>query len=96
MLRHVFFVWVVLSVSACSGMRSTDTLFSAHAENFNILFLQIPSGDNQQRAMDLVPENAEIKTIESSPEDLTSFAGVFNRILGVGSTRIDGTISQSE
>ena len=72
----------------------TEKTFSAHAENLNILFLQIPSTDTQKRAMELLPEGGQIVSMESSPDDLTSFAGVMNRIFGVNSARIEGTLGK--
>lgn len=79
-------------LAGCSGLRTTDTTFMAHAENFNFLFLQIPGGDSQQRAMDLMPENAHIDTLISTPDDMTSFLGVLNRIIGLDYTTINGRI----
>jgi len=79
-------------LSACSGLRTTDQTFMAHAENFNLLFLQIPGGDSQQRAMALVPENAQIDTLISTPDDTTSFLGILNRIIGMDYTTINGRI----
>ncbi|GAA6136070.1 hypothetical protein NBRC116188_28600 [Oceaniserpentilla sp. 4NH20-0058] len=67
----------------------------AHAENFNLLFMQIPGGDSQQRAMALVPEHAQIDTLISSPNDTTSFIGVLNRIIGIDYTTINGRITHN-
>lgn len=64
----------------------------AHAENFNFLFLQIPGGDSQERAMALMPEQAHIDTLISTPDDMTSFLGVLNRIIGIDYTTINGRI----
>lgn len=82
-------------LSGCSGLRTTDQTFMAHAENFNFLFLQIPGGDSQERAMALVPENAQIDTLISSPDDTTSFLGILNRIIGMDYTTINGRISNN-
>jgi hypothetical protein len=65
----------------------------AHAENFNFLFLQIPGGDSQERAMALMPKRAKIDTLISTPDDMTSFLGVLNRIIGLDYTTINGRIS---
>jgi hypothetical protein len=81
----------LINLTACAGLRTTDEAYSAHAENFNILFLQIPGGDTQKRAMELVPEGSEIKNIDSSPKDLTSLIGFLNRIFGFDFTFISGT-----
>jgi len=91
MLKKILLLTALLNVAACSGLRTTDDAYSAHAENFNILFLQIPGGDTQKRAMALVPEGAEIQTIGSAPKDLTSLIGVINRIIGVDITFVNGT-----
>ena len=96
MFKKLILVTVVLSLSACAGVRMNEQTFAAHAENLNILFLQIPSTDTQKRAMDLVPEGGKIISMESSPDDLTSFAGVMNRIFGINSARIEGTLIKGE
>lgn len=84
----------LLMVAACSGVRTTDQTYSAHAENFNILFLQIPGGDTQARAMALVPEGGEITTINSSPKDTSSLIGFINRLIGVDITFINGSTAK--
>ncbi len=94
MMKKFFCVAAIVSLTACSGFRTTDESYSSHAESFNILFLQIPGGDTHERAMKLVPEGGDIKTITSSPKDLTSVFGVLNRILGLDVTRINGTINK--
>ncbi len=81
-------------LSGCSGMRTTDTTFSTHAENFNLLYMQFPGGDTQQRAVELMPEGAQITTLISNPHDNTSFIGVFSRIIGFEYTSINGQISK--
>ena len=84
----------VTLLSACSGLRTTDQTFMAHAENFNLLFLQIPGGDSQKRAMELVPKDAQIDTLISTPDDTTSFLGILNRIIGMDYTTINGRLPQ--
>jgi len=91
MLKKIIFLTVLFSVAACSGLRTTDDAYSAHAENFNILFLQIPGGDTQKRALALKPEGGEIKSMASAPTDLTSLIGVINRIIGIDITVVNGT-----
>ena len=81
-------------VTGCSGMRTTDTTFSTHAENFNLLYLQFPGGDTQERAMALLPEGAKIDTLYSTPHDNTSFFGVLSRIIGFEHTTINGQIEK--
>ena len=54
MIKKIIFIVVLLNVAACSGLRTTDEAYSAHAENFDILFLQIPGGNTQERAMALI------------------------------------------
>lgn len=90
MIRAALMGVVLLAVAACSGIRTTDRSYSAHAENFNILFLQIPGGDTQQRAMELVPEGSDIVTITSSPKDTSSLIGFINRLIGIDVTFING------
>jgi hypothetical protein len=91
MLKKIVFLTVLLNVAACSGLRTTDESYSAHAENFDILFLQIPGGDTQERALALAPEGGQIKSMASAPIDLTSFIGVVNRIIGIDITVVNGT-----
>ena len=79
-------------LTGCSGLRTTETTYMAHAENFNFLFLQIPGGDSQERAMALMPQGASIDTLISTPDDMTSFLGVLNRIIGLDYTTINGRI----
>ena len=81
-------------LSGCSGVRTTDTTFSAHAENFNLLYLQFPGGDTQERAMELLPEGAKIDTLYSTPHDNTSLFGVISRIIGMEHTTINGRIEK--
>ena len=94
MIKYLVYVAAIVSMTACSGMRTTGDTYATHAENFNILFLQIPGGDTQKRAMELVPKGGEITTINSMPNDLTSVISVINRIIGIDITTIDGTISK--
>lgn len=81
-------------LSGCSGMRTTDSTFSAHAENFNFLYMQFPGGDTHERAMAMLPEGTEIKTLYSTPHDNTSFFGVMLRLFGMEHTTIHGTIEK--
>ncbi|MBK8163576.1 MAG: tRNA modification GTPase [Gammaproteobacteria bacterium] len=90
MVKAALMVLALLAVTACSGIRTTDHSYSAHAENFNILFLQIPGGDTQQRAMELVPEGSDIVTMTSTPKDTSSLIGFINRLLGIDITFING------
>ena len=83
-------------LTGCSGMRTTDRSFSVHAENFNILYLQFPGGDTQERALDMLPEGAIIDTFYSTPHDNTSFFGVLSRIIGMEHTTITGRLEQGE
>ena len=81
-------------LSGCSGMRTTETTFSTHAENFNLLYMQFPGGDTQERAMALLPEGAKIDTLYSTPHDNTSFFGVVSRLIGMEHTTINGRIEK--
>jgi hypothetical protein len=94
MIKYIVYAAAIVSMTACSGLRTTDNSYEAHAENFNILFLQIPGGDTQERAMKLVPKGGEITTMNSMPNDLTSLISVINRIIGIDITTMDGTISK--
>jgi hypothetical protein len=80
-------------LGGCTGLRTTGSTYTAHAENFNILFFQIPGGDTQKRALALVPEGGEIVTLTSSPKDLTSMLGFINRLIGVDITSVSGPIT---
>jgi hypothetical protein len=84
--------FLVLFASACSSVKKNEKTFNAHAESFNILFLQIPGGNTQDRAMALVPEGAEVETIISVDSDTNSLMGVLNRILGIDYTQINGML----
>jgi len=81
-------------ISGCSGMRTTDDTFMTHAENFNILFFQIPGGDTQERAMAMVPPGGKVETLISTPTDTSSAIGFFSRLLGVDYTTVNGTIEK--
>lgn len=91
-MKYYLVIFSFILLTACSGLRTTDQTFMAHAENFNLLFLQIPGGDSQKRAMGLVPNDATIDTLISSPHDTTSFLGILNRIIGIDYTTISGRI----
>jgi len=88
MFKKIVLVTALINLTACSGLRTTDEAFSAHAENFNILFIQIPGGDTQKRAMELVPENGQIITVNSLPKDTTSVIGFISRLIGADFTFI--------
>jgi hypothetical protein len=94
MLKKIMLFAALINLAACSGLRTTDGTFSAHAENFNILFLQIPGGDTQKRAMELVPKNSQIITVNSTPTDVTSLIGFITRLIGADFTFINGTITK--
>lgn len=94
MFKRIVLFTALINLTACSGLRTTDGAFSAHAENFNILFLQIPGGDTQKRALELVPENSQIITVDSSPKDVTSVIGFITRLFGTDFTYINGTIKK--
>jgi len=82
----------VLFFAGCAGMRKSENSAMAHAESFNILFLQIPDGDTQKRAKDQLPDNVEVHTMLSTPDDMTSITGILNRILGVSTTQVSGVV----
>ncbi|MGE3481722.1 MAG: tRNA modification GTPase [Gammaproteobacteria bacterium] len=94
MVKAALIGMALLAVSACSGIRTTDHSYSAHAENFNILFFQIPGGDTQQRAMELVPEGSDVVTMTSTPKDTSSLIGFINRLIGIDITFINGSTAK--
>jgi len=94
MKKIIISALAIALLSGCSGMRTTDTTFSTHAENFNILYMQFPGGDTQERAMALLPEGAKIDTLYSTPHDNTSLFGVISRIIGMEHTSINGRIEK--
>jgi hypothetical protein len=96
MFNKILLIAALLNLAACSGLRTTDGAFSAHAENFNILFLQIPGGDTQKRAMELVPKDSEIITLNTSPTDVTSLIGFITRLIGADFTFITGTVKKEQ
>ena len=93
MLKIFTMLTMLLVLCACSGLRTTDSTYTAHAESFNLLFLQFPPSDTQKRAMALVPRDAKVVSIESTEKDTSSLLGVLNRIVGVDSTVISGTVN---
>jgi len=93
MIKKFLLLTAFITLTGCSGLRTSENVYSAHAENFNILFLQIPGGNTQERAMELVPEGSEIKNIDSSPTDVTSVIGFINRLIGFDFTFINGTMN---
>ncbi|KAB2825696.1 tRNA modification GTPase [Aliivibrio finisterrensis] len=83
----------IATLAGCSGLNQNKEMFASHAESVNILFLQVP-GDTMERANMLVPENAEIKTINSTPSDTSSVLGVLNRIFGIEIVSISGEMKK--
>lgn len=94
MFKKIVLIAALVNLTACSGLRTTDGAFSAHAENFNILFIQIPGGDTQKRAMELVPKDSQIITVNSTPNDVTSLTGFLIRLIGADYTFVNGTIKK--
>ena len=91
-MKAIISIFFVLSLAGCSSMMTNEKTFNSHAENFNILFFQIPGGNTQDRAMKMVPKGADVETIVSSNSDTNSLLGVLNRILGVDYTQVNGTL----
>ncbi|MCP4075398.1 MAG: tRNA modification GTPase [Gammaproteobacteria bacterium] len=96
MLKYLFLTACILALTACSGIRVTEESYMTHAESFNILFLQIPPRDTKERALELVPEGAEITTLDTMPNDLTSFISILNRIIGIDFSKVEGSLSKDE
>ena len=94
MFKKIILITAILTLAGCAGVRTTDRTYAAHAENINFLFMRIPGGDTHERAIALVPEGGEIRTIKSErPMDTSSFWGFMNRLLGFDVTIISGTIN---
>jgi len=81
----------LMSLVGCSGVRSSNGTFVAHAESFRILGMAIP-GDDQQAALDQVPRGAKITNVSASAADWTSFVGFLGNIIGFHGTQIGGTL----
>ena len=94
MRKLIFSALTLALLSGCSGLRTTDETFSSHAENFNLLFMQFPGGDTQERAMALVPANAEVTTLISTPNDTDSLIGILSRIIGIDYTTVNGELKK--
>jgi ABC-type hemin transport system substrate-binding protein len=92
MKKLLLLTFIAIGLTGCSGIHQSDETFDAHAESVNVLFLQFPGGDTQERAMELVPDNADVVTVKSTVSDTSSFLGVLNRIIGVDQTKIAGVI----
>ncbi|MBX7137079.1 MAG: hypothetical protein K1X83_03775 [Oligoflexia bacterium] len=84
---------LILSLSACAGMKRSGSSFTAHAESLNLIGFRIP-GDEYPRALEKVPAGAQVHTMTSNPSDLQSVVGVLNRIIGISYTEISGTTKQ--
>lgn len=88
-MKKLLSVLGVISLAGCSGITHNDEVYTAHAESFNIVGLQIP-GNTQDRVMDLVPEGATVETIQSTNSDTDSALGIFNRIIGIDYVQVGG------
>lgn len=89
-MKTISTLLLLVSLTSCVGLRETDDHFTAHAETFNLLGLQIPHNDHEA-AWGEVPEGAEVETVRSAPSDWSSAVGIMNRILGFSYTEISGT-----
>lgn len=83
---------LLTSIFSCSHSEKRGKAFVSHAENFNILFFQIPGHDTYEVAMKGVPQGAKITNIDTMPSDTETVAGIVNRILGVDFVQITGTV----
>ena len=88
-MKKLLCILGVMSLAGCSGITHNDEVYTAHAESFNIVGLQIP-GNTQDRAMDLVPEGATVETIRSTDSDTDSALGIINRIIGIDYVQVGG------
>jgi hypothetical protein len=80
----------MLLLSGCAGLRETNNQFSTHAECFRVVGYPIPA-DDQAAARNLVPKNAKITTIASTPADWTSLLGGLGNLFGFHMTTVSGT-----
>ena len=94
MKKLIFSALTIALLSGCSGLRTTDETFSSHAENFNLLFMQFPGGDTQERAMALFFFLFIVRTLISTPNDTDSLIGVLSRLLGVDYTTVNGELKK--
>lgn len=93
MYKAIVIGLVVACLTSCTGIRRSGDQFTAHAESFNILGLQIPE-DDYKAAMKQVPAGADIHTVGASANDWTSVLGGLNKILGFSGTQISGKVSK--
>ncbi|NRB66270.1 MAG: hypothetical protein HRU48_02710 [Vibrio sp.] len=88
-MKKLLCILGVMSLAGCSGITHNDEVYTAHAESFNIVGLQIP-GNTQDRAMELVPEGATVETIQATDSDTDSVLGIINRIIGIDYVQVAG------
>ncbi|MBE4089835.1 hypothetical protein HJ107_23985 [Vibrio parahaemolyticus] len=93
--KSLLIVLLTFGLFGCSGLSydENNETFSAHAESVNILFLQVP-GQTSSRAESLIPENANVTTVNSNANDVTSLFGVMNRLFGFEFVKISGTVEK--
>ncbi len=72
-----------LFLGGCSGLHKSGKITTVHAESLHLFGLQLPHSA-QDKAVEMLPEGAELVTGATLPEDLDSFYGILNRIWGVG------------
>ncbi|MDN3682890.1 hypothetical protein QWZ04_21530 [Vibrio tapetis subsp. quintayensis] len=88
-MKKLLCILGLISLAGCSGITHNEEVYTAHAESFNIVGLQIP-GNTQDRAMELVPEGATVETIQSTNSDTDSALGILNRIIGIDYVQVGG------
>ncbi|CAM2955372.1 hypothetical protein [Vibrio neptunius] len=88
-MKKLLCILGVMSLAGCSGITHNEEVYTAHAESFNIVGLQIP-GNTQDRAMELVPEGATVETIQATNSDTDSVLGIINRIIGIDYVQVAG------
>lgn len=88
-MKRLLCILGLISLAGCSGITHNEEVYTAHAESFNIVGLQIP-GNTQDRAMELVPEGATVETIQSTNSDTDSALGILNRIIGIDYVQVGG------
>lgn len=94
-MRRILFplcVLALLSISACSGYRTSDNgQTTVHAECVRLFGFAIP-GDDQRMAADLAAQHIEGQPVTqaASPADWTSLFGIFGNIFGIHQTIMSG------
>jgi hypothetical protein len=93
-IKLLTLVVFIIALNACSGFRKTDKNFYSHAESIRLLGYSIPA-DDQIRARELVPADATITSVRTTPADWTSVLGILGNVLWIAQTEISGTLPEN-